>query len=202
MKSSLWSLLSLTVLLSACTVEQHYYFREDFSGTYQMRIDMSSMAAMGGDSLGTDTLFSDAQLQEMSDGYSSVPGISEANSTYQDNVLQSGFSFDGLTSLNSALKGNAEDSSDSPALYTFTRKGKKLSMKLNRTDLEMGEDEQMQGMDEMLSFALTLKFEKPVKSVKGVPATLDKESNTVSIEFPLKDYSDPKKNLDVEIKFR
>jgi hypothetical protein len=195
-------LLCISLFFGACTIEQTYYFKEDFSGDYTLRFDLSSVAAMGGDSLGTDTIFSEEALQEMSAAYSAVPGISNASSTYSDNVLESAFAFSGINSLNAAMENSQEGSESTPALYTFVQKGKMLKLIVNRKKMEAAESEEMAQMGDMVNFNVTLGFERKIKKLKSQVAQWNKENNTITIEFPLKDFLDPKKNLNAEIRFK
>jgi len=194
--------LAVALLLSSCVIEQNYHFKNDFTGSYQLRFDLSSMAGMSGEDMGTDTIFTEESLAEMSQGYAEVEGITNVRSTYENNVLFTGFDFNGVKSLNEAMTRSAENNESSTGIYTFTQKGKTLKMKLNRSGLGDMSSDDAASMAEMVSFKLKLTFDKKIKKVKGDAATWNKGDNEVTLEFPMKDFLDEKKNLDVEIRLK
>ena len=202
---TLFGVIGLMVIYTACTIEQTYHFKSDFSGNFQLRFDLSSMAALSesdSTSAATDTIFTPESLEEMRNAYLTVPGVTNATATYTDNVLQSGFDFSNLEALNAAVGRNNDSGEDAQGLYNFSKKGKKLIMKINREGMSELTGEDMASMGEMVTFKLTVSFERDIKKVKGDIAQWTKGSKEVLIEFPLKDLSDPKKNLDVEIQLK
>jgi hypothetical protein len=195
-------LIGLMVIFTACTIEQTYHFKSDFSGSYSMRFDLSAMAGLGDSASSqstTDTIFTPESLDEMRNAYLTVPGVSNATATYDNNVLESGFEFSNLKALNEAVGKGSGESEESKGIYHFTQNGKKLIMKINRDGMAEFNGEEMASMGEMVTFKLAVSFERDIKKVKGDIAQWTKGSKEVLIEFPLKTLSDPKTNLDVEI---
>lgn len=201
----LFGVIGLMVIFTACTIEQTYHFKSDFSGNYQLRFDLSSMAGPSesdSTSASTDTIFTPESLEEMRNTYLAVPGVTNATATYANNVLQSGFDFSNFEALNAATGRANGGEQGAQGLYNFSNKGKKLIMKINRDGMAELTGEDMASMGEMVTFKFTVSFERDIKKVKGDIAQWTKGSKEVLIEFPLKDLSDPKKNLDVEIQLK
>lgn len=206
MKTHIRTLLGVFVsamILVSCTIEQTYHFREDFSGTYMMKFDMRDMAALGGaDSTVTDTTFTPESLAKIRNKYLQVSGITSATATYQDHVLQTGFDFDSVRSLNEATGKKDEAGDASAGVYVFSQSGKVLTMKVNREEMQEFDTPDMAQMGEMVTFRFVASFDRTIKQVKGDAAVWNKGDQQLMIEFPLKDLVDKGKNLDVEIRFK
>jgi hypothetical protein len=202
---TLFGVIGLMVIYTACTIEQSYHFKSDFSGSYNMRFDLSAMAGLGdtdSTEAATDTIFTPESLDEMRNAYLTVPGVSNATATYEGNVLESGFEFSNLKALNEAVGKSSGEGEESKGIYHFTQKGKTLIMKINREGMSELTGEDMASMGEMVTFRFTVTFEKDIKKIKGDIAQWTKGSKEVLIEFPLKDLTDDSKNLDVEIRLK
>jgi len=189
------------LLFQACVIEQNYTFKKDFSGMFETRIDLSAVAESAGSEFGADTIFTPEALREMESTVMAFEGISNARSTFENNVLSSAYSFDGLTSLNAATK-NADQTSQ--GMYTFSSKGKTLLMKFNKdaaSALISAESEAAMAM-EMFTFELNIYFEEEIKSVKGKKAEWDKGTNVIHISIPLKEIAAGVKDMDIEVRLK
>jgi hypothetical protein len=206
MKKITFLLALVSALFSGCAIEQEFYFKEDFSGSYLTRIDMSSLGALG-DEMNPDSIMSNTDLQELDAKYKTIAGLSNVQNTFSSGILLSGFDFNGINALNQAFTPEKETGKEEPdgiglpksnGLVRFEKKGKKLLVAVDKS--EMKEDSSdMEQMGEMITFSVKLRFDKKIKKMKSDVGTWDKENNTVTLQFNLNDLSKKDKNLDTEI---
>lgn len=194
-------LASVLVLIQACTVEQNYYFKKDFSGTYELRIDMSSFIGVAGESFETDTLFSPESLREIEMATELVEGISNSKAQFEDNVFTTVYDFANLTALSDPALNSSQEMQ---GMYFFSSKGKTLKMKFNEdaANALTGEDSEAAAMAEMVTFVVNLDFEEEIKRVKGNVATWTNGEKKVKIALPMSELSKGRKDLDVEIQMK
>jgi hypothetical protein len=137
-------LLLLLVVLSGClTIEEHYTFRRDGSGTMTYVVDMSGMGAMMDD---LDRMTKEAEgpeepVMELDDEAAAIrqlPGISRVKVGREKEWVRSvRFSFRDIAALNAALNVLMPDSSGVAHTF-FSWEGNTLVRRSNRFASELG----------------------------------------------------------------
>lgn len=199
---SFLSMVFAMTFLSSCVLEQDIHFKEDFSGEYHMRLDMSSFMAMAGDSAeSADTQISTEDFKEMEDKISAIPGISNLKTSAEEGVYDLSYNF---ADLNSVTLAGDKSGEETGGFLNFTKKGKKLiiNMKPPKKGEEEISAEEMESMKDMFTFRYNIKFDKTVSKIKSKFATLNKETNTVVFEFGMAEYFNPKTAWKTEISFK
>ncbi|MCC6600083.1 MAG: hypothetical protein IT223_05365 [Crocinitomicaceae bacterium] len=195
--------LATCLLMTSCTIEQEYLFKNDMSGSYFTRIDLGPMAEMGVDASALDTVIKSSDLEEMNAQYLSVAGISNAKSTFENNVLFTGFDFTSVAALENAFTSGSELTEGANAgLFKFTSSGKKLILDINSSGLNTFSGEETMGMEEMLTFKVKMNFERKIKKVSGKFVTFNKEANSLDFLFTPKDFQSGESDLKTVIKFK
>jgi hypothetical protein len=206
MKNITFLLAAVSILFTGCAIEQEFYFKQDFSGSYTTRIDMSSLGALG-EEMNPDSIMKDTDLNELQTKYEAIAGLSNVRNSFSEGILLSGFDFNGMASLNKAFEPEekAEDEEkdsaglpDNSGLVRFEQKGKKLLVIVDKSDMADGGSE-MEQMGEMITFSVKIGFDKKIKKVKSDVGTWDKANNSITLQFNLNDLSKKDKNLNSEI---
>lgn len=205
MKNITFLLAAVSILFTGCTIEQEFYFKQDFSGSYSTRIDMSSLGALG-EEMNPDSIMKDTDLSELQTKYEAIAGLSNVRNSFSEGILLSGFDFNGMASLNKAFEPEekAEEEKDSAGLpdnsglVRFEQKGKKLLVIVDKSDMADSGSE-IEQMGEMITFSVKLGFDKKIKKVKSDVGTWDKANNSITLQFNLNDLSKKDKNLNSEI---
>lgn len=112
-------LLAGIVLLTGClTIEEHYTFKKDGSGSMEFVIDMSELKTMmealddgKGGKGGPDLDGGSMEMKDELDGLKAVPGISKVKHSNKDWVQKVSFRFKDIDALNGALNVLMPDSS-------------------------------------------------------------------------------------------
>lgn len=184
-------LLAILLIATSCTIKQEYVFDENFSGKYNVEIDMSTMASMFGeeapsmiDSIDTDSII---------DACNALDGISntfirEEPGTATMNI---GYDFADLNSMN-----QAQESSDLTGALgetisvkasgdeLFSLKGKKLRyappiMSAQETD----QQQEMESMWGMVRYEVVMRFDQPIKKVTNERWTISSDKKTMKLEI-------------------
>ena len=199
MRSRLAALLLLVITLSGCiTIEEHYTFKKNGSGSMEYVIDMSVMKELmdsmegdfgeegedGKEGSGGEDL--DMDLTENVDALKGISGISGVKvDDKEDWVRKIKFKFKDLDALNKALNVLMPDSTGTP--HTFFRwEGNTLVRTNNRHALELGEEmgadenaedeADMKGLLESMKYRYSFAFRNDISDVavaNGVQRTDD-----------------------------
>ena len=197
-----YALLSLLVaaIFSSCTLTVNVDFQKDMSGKYNMKLDMAQIMAMGGDS--TEADLGEDDLDQLKISLESTPGISGVSTSFDPaGYFEITYNFDGISSLNTALKSDSEGTN--PGLMSLAMKGKKLTIDMTPGDeLKNDDSGSMEGMGDMFTMNFNMKFDRPVKSVKSSIGVFNKEENTIAFSLTLSDLADSKKNWKTQVTFK
>jgi len=212
----LLAILSFAILFaSSCTLRQSYTFNQDLSGTYELSIDMSAMAALAGGEDGEEDVVGETMkslnIDSIQEAMNIQPGISNAVMKEEGMILSFSYNFSNVEVLNtslkdmdlgSALSGKEKKNSETPS---FEVKGKKLKYNSPELDSDSEKDglEGMEGMGGMMKYEVSFKFAQEVKKIKGENATLSYDKKTVVLESNLEEmFSGESGLMDVEIKLK
>ncbi|MBL7943855.1 MAG: hypothetical protein JNM00_13870 [Flavobacteriales bacterium] len=197
-----YALLSLLVaaIFSSCTLTVNVDFQKDMSGKYNMKLDMAQIMAMGGDT--TEADLGEDDLDQLKISLESTPGISGVSTSFDPaGYFEITYNFDGISSLNTALKSDSEGTN--PGLMSLAMKGKKLTIDMTPGDeLKNDDSGSMEGMGDMFTMNFNMKFDRPVKSVKSSIGVFNKEENTIAFSLTLSDLADSKKNWKTQVTFK
>ena len=225
MRTRLAVLLLSIITLSGCiTIEEHYTFKKNGSGSMEYVIDMSTMkelmdsmeGAFGGDEGGEDGAANDdgeldMDLTENVDALKGIPGISKVKvDDKEDWVRRISFKFKDLDALNQALNVLMPDSTGTPHTF-FHWEGNTLVRTNNRHALELGEEmgadenaedeADMQGLLESMKYRYSFAFRNDITDVQvldGVTRT-DDGDRKVALATDWSVITDDPKALDLRI---
>lgn len=198
--------LSAIVLLASCTVTERIHFNADFSGKYEMVLDMSAMKAFAEipDSMGnvqSEPIIPREQLDSMKLEFENLQGISNLNINEENWIYTLSFHFTdpgALDGLNSELGLDGGDESK-PGKPRFAWSKDKLdftvdleSLQETSKDAEVEQGGEDTDMNSMFTLSTILSFDRPVESVKSDKATLDKATGEVVISYNLQEAMDSK----------
>jgi hypothetical protein len=193
---------------TSCTMDQEVHFHDNFSGDYQMKFDMSDLMPVLEDSVQFDSIFSNDNMLALQKRYESIEGISNPGVTFTDGVFLSKFSFADMTALNKAIKDEEGDKKGSFFSYKLAKNAMIVDIdpegiaKMNE-DSKTKENLDTDGAGgDLFKFKAKLKFDKPIKSVKGKLATFDAATNTVSFDFNITDVKEKSKKFKTIVKFK
>ncbi len=198
----------VTITFASCTVEQEVHFKDDFSGDYQVKIDLTDLIPALPDSARIDTVFSKKNLSELQERYQNIEGISNSNVTYNDGVYLSKFSFADMMAFKKALTDEDGDKEGSFFVYKLAKNSMIIEIdpdglaklnKENKSKEALGQDG---GAADLFKLKAKVKFDKPIKSVKGKMATFDSATNTISFDFNIADVKEKAKKFKTVVKFR
>ncbi len=200
--------LTFSILLSSCVnVNEKIYIKNDGSGSYQLDMDMNgiiemmqSMDELQGDSL-QDAMVE--QAKEKSE-YADIPGITNAKNSYDksSNVFSTTYEFSNLSALNVSWNTNKKSEDDEGNISQMLQQNnfknligakKKFSMKLNLKDLRasMQESSEELEMAKMFmadnTYSIEFRFERKVKSFKGLYMRKGSDDNTVVFSIPFEE---------------
>jgi hypothetical protein len=218
--------LSLLINFSACSVQQNFYFKEDFSGRVEYTLDMSMMGefmkGMQGslpDSLKTG---SDAQVEgfdkmldsllnlkipedKQKDGISNMKIVNIDGNKYK---IKFTFDFRDLNALNQAMLQTQGVTPDKDT-EMFKMDGKKFvftGVKFKATDVGQQQGnmkpEEMGEMDGFFTFQYKLVFDKEVRQAKGENCSLERDGNTVIFNVNYSNMTDEQKLPKVVVDFQ
>jgi hypothetical protein len=167
-------LLSGILMLSGCiTVEEHYTFKKNGSGSMEYVVDMSALAEMmeafedmGSGEDGGESTDDKLELVKDLDELESLDGISKVHLTDEKLVSRVSFRFDGIESLNKALNVLMPDSTGAEHTF-FTMDGHTIK-RIHNNRSELGND--MADKDEEVDSTEMLRSMKYRIFVKGSPA--------------------------------
>jgi hypothetical protein len=145
MRKNIFIALGLLFTLTGClTIEEHYTFKKNGSGTMEYVVDMSELGEM---LKSFDALTEDKDkpkedlgmldLKENLEKLSSIPGISKVKLKKEEWVQRISFRFNDLSALNSALNVLLPDSSGEAHRF-FAWEGSTLVRTNNRHAQELG----------------------------------------------------------------
>jgi hypothetical protein len=196
------------VAFTGCTIDQEVHFHENFSGDYQMKIDMSDLMPVLEDSVRFDSVFSKENMSTLQKRYENVEGITNPKVTFSDGVFLSKFSFADMTALNKAIKDEEGDKKGSFFSYKLAKNSMIVDIdpegltKLKQNSKNEESLDQDGAASDLFKFKAKVKFDKPIKSVKGKLAALDPTTNTVSFDFNIADVKEKSKKFKTVVKFK
>ena len=189
----LFALLLLVGYVSSCTLNQHFHFNEDYSGSYTMSFDMSSIMemAMAEDSTASEEdMWAEMPFDSLKTVYEGMEGISNVQVKGEGGVLTMSYDYANIESLNKVLEnsdmgGDEEDEMFGMLLGNstyFEAKGNKLSY--NVPDMaDMGIADSLSMYMEMVSYTTEFTFEKDVKKVSNENAVVSDKKITLEGNF-------------------
>lgn len=216
--------LTISLLLSSCVnVNEKIYIKNDGSGTYQLDMDMNGIIEMmqsidkhQGDSL-QDAMVE--QAKENSD-YSNNPGITNAKNSFDksSNVYSTTYNFSNLSALNLSWNSSKEsEDDDEEDISQMLQKNnfkkligakKKFSMNLNLKELRAGMQESSEELEmakmfmEDNTYSIEFRFERKVKSFKGLYMSKGSDDNTVIFSIPFEELLFGTKNEKIPISIK
>ena len=155
------------------TVEEHYNFKKNGSGTMEYVIDMSSMVEMmealgamkdeNGDPIGGDDNGPD--LTKDVDGLKEIPGISKVKLSEKDMVSRIRYRFENLEALNKALNVIMPDTTGAYHQFFVKENGQLKKTYNNRSDMssKLGNDSEE---DDTADFLEQMKYKV---TLRGTP---------------------------------
>ena len=168
-------------IASSCTITQKFDFNEDFSGTYMLEIDMSSMMSLMGDEMaGEDSTAEESSdeekdMEELVENLKGMDGISDV--VYENDekmgryMISYKFRDIDVLNLSMATAGMTKDMARDDHIF-FTQKGSKLIYTI--PNLNEGDDAptaDLAGMDDMMmdmmKYKLEFSFAGGVKKAKS-----------------------------------
>jgi hypothetical protein len=208
---SIQSLILLCIAVAtftSCTIEQEVHFHENFSGDYQMKFDMSELMPVLQDSVQFDSIFSNENTLALQKRYENIQGITNPRVTFSDGIFLSKFSFADMTALNKAINDEDDDKNASFFSYRLAKNAMIIDIdteglsKLNK-DSKNKEGLSSDGAGgDLFKFKAKIKFDKPIKSVKGKLATFDSAANAVTFDFNITDVKEKSKKFKTVVKFK
>lgn len=201
MKFSLVLAFASALILSSCSLSVNLKFNEEMGGDYAMKLDMSSLMAMGGDTAAPN--IKEEDFDKMKGALAATLGISDVKSQFDSKgVLEISYKFNNVSALNTAMTKNGSEEAGAPGLMKLSMKGSKLLIDMAPNE-ELSKDRtSMEGMGEMFTLNYSMAFDRPVKKVKSTAATYDKATNTITCSLTLKDLVDKRKNWKTEVSFQ
>lgn len=183
-------LTAICLLVASCTIRQQFSFEEDFSGQYEVDINLSSMAALtDNDSM---SFLDDLNQDSVIDALNGEDGISGAFIKEKEAVISIGYNFDNVGSLNRAQEsanigemigdGVKVKRTEKPL---FVVKGKKLFYNPPELDNSEAEADEMEGMSNMIRYELVMKFKEPVKKLSNDDWTISYDRKTITFSVGL-----------------
>jgi hypothetical protein len=201
MKISLLLAFASALILSSCSLSVNLKFNKEMGGDYAMKVDMSSLMAMGGDSAAP--AIKEEDFDKMKAALAATQGISDVKSQYDSKgVLEISYKFNNLSALNTAMTQNDSEEAGTPGLMKLSMKGTKLLIDMTPDEALSKDQSTMEGMGEMFTINYSMAFDRPVKKVKSTVATYDKATNTISCSLTLKDFLDKRKKWKTEVSFQ
>ena len=215
-------LASAVLLLSGCiTIEEHYSFKKNGSGSMTYVIDMTEMGEMMktfGDEMdeagvedeeGEDDSMDlgDVSFEEMLDTLNTLSGISKVSVNDKNEWIHKiSFSFKDLDALNNALNVLMNDKGKSVDHVFFRKDGNKIIRQHNESaeDLgeEMSEEEDDMGILESMKYKMTYSFKGKLKDVKGgTGSTTTMGAKTFELDTDFKNISENEDALDLTFTF-
>ncbi len=197
-----WPALLALVLLTGClTIEEHYTFKKDGSGSMTYVVDMSELGALmnnfgngegvGGEGMGTMDLSAEvANLDRL-------PGVSKVKLDAKKEWVQKiSFRFKDVGALNAALNELLKDSSGTQQEF-FAWDGGTLVRRNNRHAYELGaglakddaeqEDEEdglgLGNMLESMKYRFSFKFSRPISGVTLAEGVQRQDPNTRELKL-------------------
>lgn len=198
----LLSLLSFIALLSSCTIQENIHFNADFSGKYQIKVDMSSLMTFGAamaDSTAEappSAMFTQEQLDSIALEMGAIEGISNFKITEENYVLDLNMDFNNVDVFAEMdLMAAMSEENAKPSKPRFELDGKSLVYNFDAEYLKqaMGQGEGTEeeadmdmGMNEMFIFQTVLTFEKPIKKVNSKIGQFNEETKEVVFKYNMK----------------
>lgn len=210
--------VALVATLTGCiTIEEHYTFKKNGSGTMEYVVDLSAIGEMmeafddlGGDDPSEEGAGDDKlELVKDLDELSNIEGIKKVKVVDEDMISRISFAFDGIESLNKALNVIMPDSTGAEHTF-FTMDGSVIKRHHNhRSELgnDMGEDDGEVKSAEMLESMKYRVFVKgsPAVQLSGAGsevAVTRKSKKEVELEADFKILGDDPEALDIQLDLR
>lgn len=195
------SILAVAIVAMSCSIAQEYTFKKDFSGSYQLKFDISQLAEIGGEETEeqSDDLFAEMNLDSLADIYRNMEGISNVVVKSEDNVLFVHYDFKNLEALNRSLQSEGDQDDFNMA------KGGKFNYANNVFTYTAGDMSTLADNDslvEMMSFldySITMHFAQKVASTNNGVVLEDGKGIVMDGNFG--EVANQEKSIAVEVKF-
>jgi hypothetical protein len=182
------AILGLSLVISSCTVSHHISFNKDYSGTFDLKVDMSAMYQMMGDAEGQDGFFTEEEALDLQQRIGSVSGVGSPRvlRDAEAYTIIIRFNFKDLETLNRVYTmPELQEGMTSVGPY-FAIDKKTLTYKWPQLG-EPEEGNEMDEMGEMFLYNFTMDVPRKVKSVKG-PLSTQEGKKTVKLDGSLYHY--------------
>jgi len=227
-KTLLTSVFCVILLLSGCiTIEEHYSFKKNGSGTMSYVVDMTEMGEMmdsfsddmeaaGGSVEETEAKdpFNDIPMSGLADSLRTVPGISkvkyEQDGEYYYKIT---YAFKDLVALNKALNILMSEKEQTTDHVFFRREGNKLIRTHNESAEELGNEfadgeeggEEAMEMLKMMKYEMSYKFKEELEDVQcniseGAVLNDNNKSYELKTDFSVIDTKEG--SLDITFEFK
>jgi hypothetical protein len=210
-------LLALIALLiaSSCTIEQKIKYNEDMSGNNEIIVNyggfLEQMGGLtGGEEDFTEDLALTESMNEITDAFQDIKGISNVKPMTNSNKGIVGFSFDFKDTkaldgaMNNYWSGEEESPKKSKTSTMYELKKKTLSLNFDNKDFEeiLGEEsEDISAMMNMFDYSISIELPFPVKSISNKNYTLSNDGKTIQTTVNLQDYVEGTQDLSVKVKW-
>ena len=188
-KNLLAILFSALMMLSGCiTIEEHYNFKKNGSGTMSYVVDMKEMGEMleafseemekeeGSSSSEEDDMgIGDIPMSELADSLKTVDGISKVK--YEQDgeyYYKISYAFKNIEALNAAMNVLMSDKDQTTDHVFFKREGNKLYRVHNESAQELGDEladdeggEEAVEMLKSMKYEMSFNFKEKLKSVES-----------------------------------
>jgi hypothetical protein len=201
------------MFLASCTITQEYHFNKDFSGNYNMEMEVGELITMlkamdtTGNMTALDTL--DQQFKDISKNYEDAGAKNvEAGWKNDKNTIFITFDFKDVESLNSILKNTGENadflslgSNSEPV--SFTHKGTKfLSVDLPEINSDTGSLKELEQMKDMLTIETIFSFDRKIKKISNENAEISPDKKSFKFESKIGDMMKEGYTMDTEVKLK
>lgn len=201
-RSRALALFTLLIVFTGCiTIEEHYTFKKDGSGTMEYVVDMSEIGEMmkafedlgdkkGGDGVGD---MSALDMKEEMEALKKIPGIKKVKVNDKKKFVQRlQFSFADVNALNAALNVLMQDSVGGPHTF-FTWEGNTLVRTNNDHARQIGagmgkEDDPSDTTDmtqflEAMKYTYSFTFASPIANTGAAPGMLQESTDARTVKL-------------------
>jgi hypothetical protein len=213
MKIYKFLIVAVLFITTGCSITQEYHFNNDFSGRYNLEMNMGDMISMlqSMDTTGSfnslDTL--DQTFEQIQKQYNEA-GAKDVNVGWKNDktTIFINFNFDNIESLNNILSNSNNDfslytSGTSSGKVSFEKSGKNtLNMDFPETSKDTAAISSMEGMKDYLTIETIFSFDKQIKSIDNNRCKMSPDKKSVIFEGKVDDFTKEGYTMDSKIKLK
>lgn len=197
MKYFLLSLSFIILLSTSCSFQQKFHFNNDWSGSSELKIDMSQMIALSGGVGGAEEdsldLFSDFKSENSLEDLGKIPGITNVrmDENSKKGIFILTYNFENIDALNKSMASSdvlSGASSEKDHNYFSVKKNKLIyQMKTMDEEEEVDGMKEVKEMKEMFKYDLIFSFEKSIKKIKSknIETTLSNDKKIANCKIDI-----------------